>query len=195
MIVYVWLSCCMCHNPSITVLARQADVKQRRLDTITCTQKVVLLPHMQHCTKCKSRSGSKALRTALNVKASWNPWEKKIQHHTPPVHPSYFLQIEKTRFSERQQQKKYLLIVVGFFRCYNIRSTRFISVSALDLAIVHKRKHFLLPGTLANGLLLNAWQHNCIPRSCDYSVNVRHVQPPLPLSNSSRATPTIQEAC
>ena len=34
---------------------------------------------------------------------------------------------------------------------------------------------FKLPTTLANGLLLNAWQHNCTPRSCDYSVNVRHV--------------------
>ena len=38
---------------------------------------------------------------------------------------------------------------------------------------------FQLPATLANGILLNAWLHNCIPRSCDYSVNVRHVQPPL----------------
>ena len=92
------------------------------------------------CPKCKSRS--KALKTVLNVKASWNPWEKKIQHHIPPVHPSYFLQIEKTRFSEWQQQKQYLSIAVGFFRWYNSTSTRFISVPALDLALVHKRKHF-----------------------------------------------------
>jgi hypothetical protein len=28
MIVYVWLSCCVCHKLSITVLARQADVKE-----------------------------------------------------------------------------------------------------------------------------------------------------------------------
>ena len=110
------------------------------MDTITCTQKVGMLPHIQYCTNCKS--WSKAFKTILNVKASWNSWEKKIQRHTPPVHSSYFLQIEKTCFSEWQQQKWYLSITVSFFRCYNIRSTWFISIPALDLAIVHKCKHF-----------------------------------------------------
>ena len=44
-------------------------VAQRRLDTITCAQKVGVLPHIcGHCTKCKSRS--KALTTVLNVKPS-----------------------------------------------------------------------------------------------------------------------------
>ena len=99
--------------------------------------------------------------------------------HTPPVHPSHFLQVKKTRSTEWQHQKQFLLIALSFFCCYNIRSTRFISVSASDLAIVHKRK----PAMLTNGILLNAWQHNCIPRSCDYSVNVHHVQP-LPLASS-----------
>ena len=114
--------------------------RQRRLDTITCAQKVGVSPHIQHCTKCKSRFI--ALKTVLKVTVSWNPWEKKIQRHIPPVHPSYFLQIEKTHFSKWRQQKQYLSIAVGFFRCYNIRSTRFTSVLALDLAIVHKCKHF-----------------------------------------------------
>ena len=41
-----------------------------------------------------------------------------------------------------------------------------------------------LPVILGNGILLNVWQHNCIPRSCDYSINVRHVQPPLYKHNS-----------
>ena len=35
-----------------------------------------------------------------------------------------------------------IFIVVGSFHCRNIRSTQFTSVSALDLAIVHTRKHF-----------------------------------------------------
>ena len=40
----------------------------QRLDTITCAQKVGVSPHIQHCTKCKSRS--KALKTVLKVKVS-----------------------------------------------------------------------------------------------------------------------------
>ena len=35
---------------------------------------------------------------------------------------------------------------------------------------------FLLPATLVNGILFNVC---CIPKSCDYSINVHHVQPPL----------------
>ena len=36
----------------------------------------------------KSKSWSKALETVLNENICWNSWERKIQCHTPPTHPS-----------------------------------------------------------------------------------------------------------
>ena len=106
--------------------------------------------------------------------------EKRVSSTIPRlVHPTYFLQIEKTHFSEYQHPKQYLSIAVSFFHCYNIRSTRIISVPASELAIVYKRKHFSYQLHSQMAILLNAWQYYCISRSCDYSVNVCHVQPPL----------------
>ena len=73
----------------------------------------------------------------------------------------------------------FFFIVVGFFHCKNIRSTQFTSVSASDLAIVHTHKHF---GYQLLSQIAFFWTLSCImcaPRSCNYNVYVRHVQPPL----------------
>ena len=65
----------------------------------------------------------------FNGETCWNPWEKTIQYHTPPVHPS---SLSKTRFSVTKPTD-----VRGSFHCQNISSTLFTSVSALDLVILH----------------------------------------------------------
>ena len=71
--------------------------------------------------------------------------------------------------------------MIGFFHCHNTRSTRVTSVSASDLAIAYTRRHFSYQ--LLSQIAF-FWTHIsmiCIPRSCDYNINVHHVQPPLML--------------
>ena len=85
----------------------------------------------------------------------------------------------------RQHWKMYFSIVIGFFCCHNTSSTQVISVSTSSLAIVHTRKHFSYQ--LLSRIVF-FWMYRTmmyIPRSCDYNVNVHHVQPSLSLSSDT----------
>ena len=56
----------------------------QRFDTITCAQKLGVLPHTIHYTQ--SNSLSIELATSLNETVlCLNPREKKIQRHPPPL--------------------------------------------------------------------------------------------------------------
>ena len=95
---------------------------QRRLDMITCAQKVGVLPSIQHCTKCKSQS--KALKTVLNVKAiKLRSMRKEDPAPYPARPPLILLANQENSFLTMATIKQYLSIAVSFFQCYNIRST------------------------------------------------------------------------
>ena len=95
----------------------------------------------------------------------------RIEH---PAHPS------------TPQNRENLFLRMAIPKICRLQSASF-AVTTLDLhhsslfqlQIWPHMQTFLLPATLANGILLNTWQHNCIPRSCDLSVNMHHVQSPL----------------
>ena len=76
--------------------------------------------------------------------------------------------------------KNVFSIEIGFFHCHSTRFTRVISVSASDLAIAHTCKHFSYQLLKQIAFFWMRSSMMCIPRSYDYNINVRRVQPPLP---------------
>ena len=113
------------------------------------------------CYYIKSKSQSKALAAVLHEKVCWSLSRNSVPHH------------------KRSKIVLILSIVIGFFHCCDTRSKVYtIHLFQLHFAVAYTCKRFSCQPLSQIAFFWMRSSTMCIPKSCDYNVNVRHVQPP-----------------